>query len=248
MTNFLSLPRELRDQIYGLCLLREEPFDPWMGYDLRQELTIGLFRVSKTVHHETSSLFYTLNHFDFSTATPGEIALFITAIGTHSNYIRHIHINFPQFLHLEPGNVTLEDSHIGILANIQSGCTNLSTVTTSLWSSNAMELKLDALDYPKIVNEALKLADSHFRGIPSLQEIIVELYEDGPNDHIRRQMKSYGWTIRTTENVEEEEWDRNWSDAGFDDDYDDDYYHDSGDDYDPYEFDNDSDFWRRAGD
>lgn len=109
-----------------------------------------------------------------------------------------------------------------------------------------MELRLDDLDNPKIVTEALKLVDTRFRAISSLQEIIVEVYEDGPSDHIRRRMKSHGWTISTTEYVEEEDWGRSFSDF----DYDDYGYGDDsgGDNYDDYDIDNDSDFWRRAGD
>ena len=54
-------------------------------------------------------------------------------------------------------------------------------------------------------------------------------------------MESHGWTISTTENVEEEDFDRSFSDFEYGDD--------SGDDgYDDYDIDNDSDFWRRAGD
>jgi hypothetical protein len=44
-----------------------------------------------------------------------------------------------------------------------------------------MALKLDALDYPKIITEALKLVNTRFRAISSLQEIVVEVYEDGPS-------------------------------------------------------------------
>ena len=59
-----------------------------------------------------------------------------------------------------------------------------------------MEVRLEALDYPKIVAEGLALVDARFRAISSLQEIIVEVYEDGPSDYIRREMKNHGWTIR----------------------------------------------------
>jgi hypothetical protein len=46
-----------------------------------------------------------------------------------------------------------------------------------------------------------------FKAISSLQEIIVEVYEDGPSDHIRREMKNHGWTISATEYVEEPDFD-----------------------------------------
>jgi len=122
----------------------------------------------------------------------------------------------------------------------------LSTLTTSLYSTSTIELRLDALDNPKVVTEALKLVNTHFRAISSLQEIIVEVYKDGPSDHIRRKIESHGWTISITEYVEEEDFDRSFSDFEYDD-----YGYDSGgddDDNDTYDIDNDSDFWRRAAD
>ena len=103
------------------------------------------------------------------------------------------------------------------------------------------------LPYLALVTEALKLVDIHFRVISSLQEIIVEVYEDGPSDHIRRKMESHGWTISIAEYVEEEDLDRNFSDFE-DDDYGYDSGGDDGDDDDNYDIDNDSDFWRRVAD
>ena len=245
--NFFSLPSELRNRIYELRLVHQEPIDPWANYNRRQKLTPALLRANKTVHREAGSLFYAQNRFDFTMGTPEDVASFLGQIGrNNADYIRHISIDFPKFLYLDPGDVTLEDDSVGILANIQSGCANLSTLTTSLYSTNAMELRLDALDNPKIVTEALKLVDTRFRAISSLQEIIVEVYEDGPSDHMRRKMESHGWTISTTENVEEEDFDRSFSDFEYGD-YS--YGDDCGDDdYDDYDIDNDSDFWRRAGD
>ncbi len=244
-SNLFSLPRELRDQIYEPVLLHQELIDPWVDHNRRQKLTPGLLRANKTVHREASSLFYAQNRFDFTMGTPEDISSFLGQIGrNNADYIRHICVEFPKFLYLDHGEVTLEDDSVGILANIQSGCANLSTLTTSLYSKNAMELRLDALDNPKVVTEALKLVNTHFRAISSLQGIIVEVYEDGPSGHMRRQIESHGWTIRITEYVEEEDFDRSFSD--FEDD---DYGYDSGrDDDDNYDIDNDSDFWRRAGD
>lgn len=99
-----------------------------------------------------------------------------------------------------------------------------------------MALRLDGLDDPEVVTEALKLVNTRFRAISSLQEIIVEVYEDGPSDCLRRKMESHGWTISTTENVEEEDFEHD--DYGYDSGGDDD---DDVDD-DDYDIDSDSDF------
>lgn len=226
--------------------MHQEPIDPWNGYNRVQELTVGLLRASNTVHRETSSLFYAQNRFDFTIRTPEDIASFLEQIGSNNaTYIRHICIDFPRFRCLDLGSIALEEDSIGIFANISSYCTNMSTLTTSLDSTNAMELELDGLDNPNIVIEALRSVNACFRGISSIQEIVVEVYEDSPSDHIRNTMRNHGWTISTTEYVEEEEQGRGWSDDdyGFSD-------YDGGGDYDDddYDIDNDSDFWRRAGD
>ena len=252
--NFLKLPGELRNSVYELCLLHQEPINPWADDKTLQELTPGLLRTNKTVHREASSLFYAQNRFDFTAATPEDVASFLGTIGrNNAGYIRHIYVNFPEFLHLEPGdvtlepgNITLEDDSIGIFANIQSGCANLNTLTTSAYSTNTMQLRLDALDNPKIVTEALKLVDTLFRASSSLQEIIVEVYEDGPSDYIRRKMESHGWTISAVEYVEEWGTDMSFGDIEDDRDHDYGFDDDSGDD--DYDIDNDSDFWRRAAD
>ena len=247
MSNFFSLPRELRNQIYELVLLHQEVINPWDCYDLRHKLTLELLNVNKTIHREASWLCYARNRFDFSMGSPEDVASFLGQIGrNNSDCIRHICVGFPKFSYLDSGDITLEDDSFAILANIQSCCTSVSALTTSPDSTNAMELRLDALDSPKVVTEALKLANTHFRAISSLQEIIVNVYEDCPSDYIRRRMESHGWTISIAEYVEEEDFNRSLSDFGCDG-----YGYrgsEDSDDDDSYDIDNDSDFWRRAAD
>ena len=174
--------------------------------------------MNKVVQREASPLFYGQNRFSLIRDTPEEIALFLEQIGCkNAGYIRHILIDFPKFLYLDPGDITLEEDSISILASIWNSCANLTTLTTSLYSTYAMEFRLDNLEHHTVVNEALKLVDNHFRAIPSLQEIVLEVYEDGPSGHIRGKMKSHRWTLSTTENVEEEDWGRDFSDFGGDD-------------------------------
>lgn len=206
-----------------------------------------MLRVNKVVQREASPMFYGQNRFSLTRDTPEEIALFLEQIGCeNAGCIRHIIIDFPKFLHLDLGDITLEEDSVSILASIRNSCANLTTLATSLYSTDAMELRLDNLEHHTVVDEALKLVDNHFRAIPSLQEIVLEVYEDGPSGHIRERMKSHGWTLHTTENVEEEEdWGREFSDL---DDVDYGYGYGDEDEDDNYDIDDDSDFWRRAAD
>jgi len=245
--SFLSLPSELRNEIYELTLLHDEPVEP-CGYGRHQELTPGLLCANKVVHGEASSIFYGQNRFNLIGATSEEVHLFLEQIGCkNALYIRHILIDFPGFLDLDPGKITFEEDSVGILASIWKNCANLSTLTTSLHSTSAMEATLDNSDNNIVANEALKTVDTHFRTIPSLKEIVLDVYEDGPSGYIRERMKSHGWTLRTIANVEEEDWGEDWRDMD-DDDYDYDYGYDDYGDEDEYDIDDDSDFWRRAAD
>jgi hypothetical protein len=106
-----------------------------------------------------------------------------------------------------------------------------------------MENRLDSLDSPTICAKALALVAARFKTISSLQEIIVEVYEEGLSSDIRRKMESYRWILNVVEPVEEE-WnnDRTWDDVEDDESLYNDY------DDDDYDINNDSDFWRRAVD
>ena len=196
--------------------------------------------MNRAVHGEASSIFYAQNRFDFSTGITKDITRFLEQIGSNNAaYIRHICIEFPRFSCLALGGITLEEDCIGVLADISSNCTNLSTLTTSLCSTDAIELDPDDPGNPLIADEALRLVHAEFKTISTVADIIVKVYEDRPSDHVKHIMQSYGWIISTTEHIEvEEDWSRGWSD----DEYRLSDYHDD------YDIDNDSDFWRRAAD
>ncbi|KAI0184880.1 hypothetical protein EV127DRAFT_442937 [Xylaria flabelliformis] len=209
--SFLHLPSELRNDIYHQILLHQNPIDPWVRGRLRrkQELTPGLLCANKTIHRESSSLFYSMNCFDLSDATSEQVVLFFGQIGSdNAAYIRHVLIQFPEFPRLSAGHATLGKDNVRLLATIQRYCTNLTTLKTSLDSTNHMQVRLIELeiqDKLELATEALQLVDTHFRAISPLPEIIVEVYEVVVDDEmedtdtIRQIMRSHGWTIRETQ-------------------------------------------------
>lgn len=198
--SFPSLPGEVQNSIYKLILLDQDPIDPRHRYDEQQKLTLGLLRANKVVHDEASSLFYGHNRFDFTNIGANQVASFLEKIGSkNAGYIRHVLIHFPRFRYLDPGDIALQEAIISILSSIQSSCSSLSTLTTSLYSTSAMELRLDNLDHYAVATEALELVNTRFRAIQSLQDIILNVYDDGPSGHIRARMKGHGWTISIRE-------------------------------------------------
>lgn len=246
--SFLSLPAELRNEIYIYLLVRTEPIDPGHG---DHELVPNLLSTNSAILHEATSLLYGHNRFDLTLSTWNSelTSQFFDTIGfVNSSHLRCIRIDFPGLRDLEE-DISLEEDSLHILEKIQSHCTNLKTLIVASESTSIMENRLDSLDSPTICAKALALVAARFKTISSLQEIIVEVYEERPSSDIRRKMESHGWILNVVEPVEEEEWnnDRTWDDVEDDeslyDDYDDDDYDD-----DDYDIDNDSDFWRRAAD
>jgi hypothetical protein len=174
---FLSLPSELRNNIYELCLLRKEALRPWTGFNQHQ-VTAGLLRANKVVHHEVIWLFYARNRFDFTECTSERVTSFLKQIGgKNASRIAHVYVNFPKCCNLVY-DMILEDDSDRILLKIQNACRKLDTLTTVLHNSNA---------------EELALVNSRFRAISF--RIIVEVSKDFPTEHVRQPLNLDGKPI-----------------------------------------------------
>jgi hypothetical protein len=242
--SFLSLPPELRNEIYNYLFVCGDPINPWSRGN---ELAPNLLSTNTTILCEARSLLYGNNCFDLTSLGPKTIPDFLDAIGlVNASHLECIRIGFPEFCDLED-EVILEYGSLRTLKKIQAYCTNLKSISTTASTTYFMEIQLNSVDSPTIYGRALALVADHFRAITSLQEIVMEVYDDDLNSYIRSKMQSHGWILKVMEPVEEEEWvnDRIW------DEIEDDYllYDDEDDDNDDdYYIDNDSDIWRRAAD
>lgn len=209
--SFLTLPRELRDKIYKLCLLIEGPVRPLGGSGYGWDLSPGLLRVNKIIYNE-ARLFLYQNRFDFTMTLAFCISRFLDKIGRdNADCIRHIYVDFPIFCNLELGNITFKHKNDdGILPTIQNGCANITTLSTSRYITYPIHDLFNSLDDPEIVAEALAVIDTHFRDFfPSLKDIIIEVYENDPSDFMRKQIENYGWIIVTKDPIRD--WDSDMS-------------------------------------
>lgn len=254
-TSFLSLPSEIRNDIYERLLVLEDPIScldtSWNRLLRYGAISTGILLANKAISREASSILYAQTHFDLSGGNMSQIISFINDIGReNASFMRHIIIDFPEFSALEMHRVALRDDAAGILDIFRERCRNLRTITTSAHSTSDIELDLGSLNCPEAVTEALALVNSRFRAVSSLEKVIVEVYERSASAYIRKEMEKIGWTVSEREqpNYPEGDFDsdRGWNDGdgygsdgdyGFDDDSDEEY-----------DIDNDSDFWRRAGD
>ncbi|OBT77924.1 hypothetical protein VF21_04311 [Pseudogymnoascus sp. 05NY08] len=116
--NFFTLPRELRDKIYELCLLLEDPIEPYPGSSRRRELSPSLLGVNKAINREARLVLYQ-SRFDFTVTMSKYVSSALKRIGRdNAECIRHIYVEFPPFSSLKPGNIALIEEEADILAVI----------------------------------------------------------------------------------------------------------------------------------
>lgn len=181
LVGFMCLPGELRTRIYELVLLDEEDVSP-LGV-FRKELSPGFLCANKTIHSEAT---WTLQQ---------ESILFLQC-------------QFQKGCHLPPQNrqqkmqVTFGISPLNFQGFPKSGMSTsgstaptrsksstvaaptLSTITITRDSTDNMEIMLCNLHNPQCATEVLNLVDSRLRAFLSLQEVILQVYEDAPSDQI----------------------------------------------------------------
>ena len=158
------------------------------------------------MYSEANTLLYSNNRFRFPevcTYTPSatdsaHIAPFLNQIGYQASHIRHMCIPFPTFFdYPQPDIARLHEAHIKNLDLVRDTCTSIRTLEL-LVSPGCANYALG--DSPTAA-EALDLLDTHFKNIPSLNEIVVsfEVYpEEDPSDDLTKKMHDYGWTAKVT--------------------------------------------------
>jgi hypothetical protein len=125
---------------------------------------------------------------------------FLDRIGRQNpSFLHHICIAFPALDDYHLGRVPFKEDSIRTLELIRLNCPNITTLETSLETTTAMEVAIDALDSPRVATKVLALVDAHFKAISSLKEVIVNVYDEPPNDDLRKKIRDYAWTIKVTE-------------------------------------------------
>ncbi|PKY08128.1 hypothetical protein P168DRAFT_314253 [Aspergillus campestris IBT 28561] len=241
-TTFLDLPGELHNKIYRYVLLQEDSIRPfWPRYD--RGLGLSILRTNQKIYKEAKAIFYAQNSFDFTLYSPSMVSRFFDLIGGEgTSYLQHVRMDFPAFRRLDQlpdGSGSPENNSLQILSILQRNCPQLKTIETSLHRD------YDLTSSFMVVVAMLDKTAAQFRTLPSLQKVVVEVFEDEIDEALRQQMERYGWSVKVVNNEEVTgEWDDDRSCWG---DYEDDD-RSLDEDVDDYDIDNDSDFWRRAAD
>ncbi|KAJ5550012.1 hypothetical protein N7535_002046 [Penicillium sp. DV-2018c] len=199
--SLLNLPSELRVEIFKYLLVQNAPIDPVGGC---HGLEPNLLRTNKLFLEESRRLLYGYNRFHFG---PGlsELLLpgFLANIGAaNASHIRNITIDFPTIRKCED-DIFLDSTCLEVLEIIQTKCTNLQTLVTAAQTTNYFEDMLASFNSPQLCDKALGLVAARFKAmskaIPSLQKIVVEIYEEAPSLDIRSKMGNHGWILDVVE-------------------------------------------------
>jgi hypothetical protein len=190
-TGFLSLPGELRNQIYELLLLREHPIDFVRCDSLRVSNpppgapVVALLRVNKAIHREAASLLYGANCFDFVGHSISPIPFSRQVGATNMAHLGHLRV----YLFIDSTN----------LACIRDSCTGLRRVTAFVPFVHEIAEPENEESRRGLVR-ALSARDAGFRSVASLREFFLESKNPGGEEEsrtfIEREMVRLGWKLR----------------------------------------------------
>jgi hypothetical protein len=196
-TGFLSLPGEIRNEIYKYLVVQSEPilFDnelqAWTG-PRELEINGNILYANKTIYHEASSLLYSLNTFYFYfVEETNEYEETFDFIGhKNASYIQNLCILLPSTDEVKSGGATMQGV-ILMLNLIERVCTSLKTIQFGLEN---MKKAGDIPGCPEDIAEAFALIATRLRAFQSPKKIIVVAnYPDIVNKGIKREMNKHGW-------------------------------------------------------
>lgn len=221
--------------------MREEPIYP----EFRAHgLSPSLLATNTTILHEAGSLLYGQNQFNLASWDEEFALQFLDDIGSvNASHLQCICIDLPRFRNLN-NEINMEDESLRTLEKIQSDCTNLQKLIISAEDTADMENQFYPLNGQEVYFRALALVDAGFRAIPSLREVIAEVYEGEASSDITMIMQSHGWIVNVMKEVQGAEWEIDRSP----DDYESDEYTSDHYDTDDHIFESKSEFWRRVAD
>lgn len=210
---FLRLPREARNRIYSLLLVRDEPMTVlWRPQAGR---SLGILRACKVTWREATPILYGRNRLDFSKVEPEAASRFLRRIGPrNAGAVRHIIVDFPG-MRFDPETMEWEvrwpmkwdvrwpvkwDDETGFyalraLAPYAAYCLRLDTLVTSEVSIVDVFLDLPQLGYAdNVISTVFDASEAR------LPEIHIQTNRRRADwEFVRYHTRVRGWKVEETE-------------------------------------------------
>ncbi|KAF2721181.1 hypothetical protein K431DRAFT_328693, partial [Polychaeton citri CBS 116435] len=204
--DFFSLPCKIRDDIYNRVLVipyqlhlfqdttsRVETFAPE-----RPREWLALLYTNRQMRREASAILYKVNIFDLMDTTQQPFDLlkdFLNQVGpVNAGSLSHVCISLP-VIEGQPGNFQLREDGSQNLKLLQKQCTGLATLEFHIYSSRSSTFpKADQGDF-KFVQKMLKYLELQLKVIPSLEKVIIRIYDRTLPSPVIDIMKGFGWIV-----------------------------------------------------
>lgn len=196
MMSFFSLPRELRDQIYGYALVDDNFIDvvSYRRWPYGKSLSPNLLLTNNTVYNEAIGMLYGANKFSFlASNASNELVQFLNQIGrANARLIRHIRMGFPRYYRGGDSEkeCEMEKSDAKSLEMLMEWCGGtLRTIRMVLTT-----VRIDG--WPRLwgLNSVvLDTFDAHFKGF--IVELDQHLDEGEARHHLLNEMQRRGWIL-----------------------------------------------------
>lgn len=207
---FFSLPRAVRDNIYGRVLVVPHALFFFQESASRRVETFApdkparwpaLLLTSRQIHHEAKSVLYGRNRFNLVDVSRGETVVvqsFLDCIGSvNAGILSHLSISFPanENTQEQSGKALLREDGLHSLQLLREKCTNVKTLEVYVHRENSRGLVLEGLDDALFGRDTLSQVDAQLKPISSLDNIIVRFYYGRPTPLVSDLMQGLGWVI-----------------------------------------------------
>ncbi len=206
---FFSLPREIRNKIYNIVLIVAHPVYLFRDAGSRVETFapdrpfrwLSLLYTNRQTHSEAIPVLYGMNNFSLVDTTPQQLGLlesFVDCIGSvNAGLLSHLCINFPvaESIDGQPGKVKLRDDSLQSLKLLREKFTKLTTLEIFVHSKGSKGLIRTDQDNSQFIQDGLSQIDAQLKTIPSLNRVIVRVFDETPIPSVIELMQGLGWAV-----------------------------------------------------
>lgn len=202
---FLSLPIEIRDDIYKRVLALPQPLhifqDPGCPVESfiprKPYQWLALLYTNKQISKGAGAALYRFNRFVFQEADESQthcspLETFIKSIGHfNAGSLSHLCINFPATESTQ-GEISLREDSLRRLQLLQKDCATITTLETFIYRKDS---KFLIEQDTSSVREALSEINKQFGYIASLEKTIARIYSGTLEPSIREFLQGLGWIV-----------------------------------------------------
>lgn len=205
------LPAEARNNIYERVLavphplhMFQEPGCPVETFAPEKPYRwLSLLYTNRQVSAEAIKALYGMNHFvleEMETKRRGDGLLIslLRSIGpVNAGLLSHLSMNFPAMERVEgqSGEPRIREDSLHNLHQLKEQCTGLKTLETFIYGQNASLLTEESQNNARSVQKILSQINSEFRGIASLENIVVRVCSGSLDSPTREYMEQLGWVV-----------------------------------------------------